>query len=300
MTIKKSVCKLVLPAIAATIFASATAHANDAPQVAINGVKNGNLIFQGPVQVSGVTGDADGISVIYGTIQNANTQLFFSPDGKFVKDPTRLPYQFAKNVTKTTWSTNAYRLPAGNYIYRMRVEDSKELRTDIIEVPLQVRGAGAADRSVAVAKPAAQQQTQQATQPAAQPAAKPAGTMASNGMAYCSNAGMDADGDGYGWENEKSCIVAGSKADKHPNCASSDSDPDGDGWGWENEKSCIVVTHCKSTGSDPDGDGWGWENDKSCVVVKTSGRYPACASANSDPDGDGYGWENNATCLVAK
>ncbi len=298
MTIKQSARTLALPFVAATIFASTNAQANEAPQVAINGVTNGSLVFQGPVQVSGVTGDADGISVIYGTIQNANTQLFFSPDGRFVKDPTRLPFQFAKNVTKTTWSTNAYRLPAGNYTYRMRVEDGKKLRTDIIEVPVMVRAA--ADRTAAVAKPAAQQQTQQAAQPAAKPAAKPATTMAANGMAYCSNTGMDADGDGFGWENEKSCIVTGSKADKNPTCASSDSDPDGDGWGWENEKSCIVVAHCKSANSDPDGDGFGWENEKSCVVVKTSGKYAACASAKSDPDGDGYGWENNATCLVAK
>jgi hypothetical protein len=100
----------------------------------------------------------------------------------------------------------------------------------------------------------------------------------------------------------------------YPNCTSAASDPDGDGWGWENNQSCIVQKStssgyptCSSAASDPDGDGWGWENNQSCKVASGSSgsssssgtTYPTCASSASDPDGDGWGWENNQSCKVA-
>lgn len=53
----------------------------------------------------------------------------------------------------------------------------------------------------------------------------------------------------------------------YPFCSEKAIDPDGDGWGWENEKSCRVPTPCQSAASDPDGDGWGWENQRSCKVM---------------------------------
>src|SRR5690606_20617614 len=64
----------------------------------------------------------------------------------------------------------------------------------------------------------------------------------------CSSQEMDDDGDGWGWENEQSCVVAdpgGKSAGKNkgseiPDCVSAASDEDGDGWGWENEQSCKV------------------------------------------------------------
>jgi hypothetical protein len=72
----------------------------------------------------------------------------------------------------------------------------------------------------------------------------------------------------------------------YPTCARSSSDPDGDGWGWENNQSCLVITvfspdpiltpstttfpTCASASSDPDGDGWGWENNQSCLVAPSS------------------------------
>jgi len=74
-------------------------------------------------------------------------------------------------------------------------------------------------------------------------------------------------------------------ANAYPTCASSASDPDGDGWGWENNQSCIVAAStsttyptCASSASDPDGDGWGWENNQSCKVATTStgGSTSAC------------------------
>ena len=101
-----------------------------------------------------------------------------------------------------------------------------------------------------------------------------------------------------------------------PACNSSDSDIDGDGYGWENNTSCLVVETtaassssafptCANPASDPDGDGFGWENNASCQVAATStestpasSAMPDCALTASDPDGDGFGWENNASCRV--
>lgn len=104
-------------------------------------------------------------------------------------------------------------------------------------------------------------------------------------------------------------------------CRSAISDPDGDGYGWEDNRSCVVTTDvaqssnitstsnsmaiCASADSDSDGDGYGWENNKSCVVVlnmhssNQTTSTPICESADSDDDGDGYGWENNNSCLIA-
>ncbi|MFJ5778982.1 cellulase family glycosylhydrolase [Streptomyces sp. NPDC093094] len=79
------------------------------------------------------------------------------------------------------------------------------------------------------------------------------GGTAPNGYPYCVNgSSSDPDGDGWGWENNRSCVVRGSAADTgstgggtapngYPYCVNgSSSDPDGDGWGWENNRSCVV------------------------------------------------------------
>jgi len=66
------------------------------------------------------------------------------------------------------------------------------------------------------------------------------------GRAICQNINSDPDGDGYGWENDSTCIVDGSATEaaltnlEHTLCSSTDVDPDGDGWGWENNASCKV------------------------------------------------------------
>ena len=64
----------------------------------------------------------------------------------------------------------------------------------------------------------------------------------------CTSRLSDPDGDGFGWENNKTCIASnlnsptavGQLAARHPTCASRLSDPDGDGFGWENNKTCII------------------------------------------------------------
>jgi hypothetical protein len=147
----------------------------------------------------------------------------------------------------------------------------------------------------------------------------------------CMSATSDLDGDGYGWENNTSCIgrpVNANMPPAHPSCATADSDADGDGFGWENNRTCIVegtgstqrpegttptdvYPVCSSASSDPDGDGYGWENNRSCLVQQSSAgenpastgahatTHPVCADSASDPDGDGYGWENNQSCITA-
>ena len=156
------------------------------------------------------------------------------------------------------------------------------------------------------------------------------------GHPSCQAAAADPDGDGFGWENNATCVVdassgpgsenTGGGSGGHSVCSSASSDPDGDGYGWENGATCVVqaggnnngndndgngtgsgLTACTQSGSDPDGDGYGWENGQSCLASSSdSGRddntassgSPVCASAGSDSDGDGYGWENNQTCIV--
>lgn len=66
---------------------------------------------------------------------------------------------------------------------------------------------------------------------------------APNGYPFCASAASDPDGDGWGWENNASCVVpggTGTAPNGYPYCASAASDPDGDGWGWENSRSCVV------------------------------------------------------------
>ena len=92
----------------------------------------------------------------------------------------------------------------------------------------------------------------------------------SSGSGTC----VDPDGDGWGWDGEKSCQVK--------QCI----DPDGDGWGWDGEKSCQLDSK-PSPCVDPDGDGWGWDGEKSCQVNQ-------CI----DPDGDGWGWDGEKSCRV--
>jgi|GEM_PF-5838284 len=69
----------------------------------------------------------------------------------------------------------------------------------------------------------------------------------------CSSPSSDPDGDGYGWENNQSCVVGSGSSSSNtsnsnaassfpgvPSCSSSSADPDGDGFGWENNQSCVV------------------------------------------------------------
>ena len=98
---------------------------------------------------------------------------------------------------------------------------------------------------------------------------------------------------------------------QYPTCQLENSDSDGDGYGWENNETCVVADDtssphgypiCQDANSDPDGDGYGWENNDTCVVngdsAGGSSEHPACEFRSSDPDGDGWGYENNESCRI--
>jgi len=100
-------------------------------------------------------------------------------------------------------------------------------------------------------------------------------------LPQCTSALSDTDGDGYGWENDGSCVTSATPAVSDdaanhslPACSSASNDADGDGYGWENEQSCRVnsnvtdsdINFCESANSDSDGDGWGWEANQTCRV----------------------------------
>jgi len=108
-------------------------------------------------------------------------------------------------------------------------------------------------------------------------------------------------------------------AQDRPQCSSAQTDPDGDGWGFENGQSCLVAAARSAnvtvqagrpvcTGAAiNNGDGWGWENNQPCVYASgtgaqaaadSSGSRPVCTSAAID-NGDGWGWENNQPCIYS-
>jgi len=69
-----------------------------------------------------------------------------------------------------------------------------------------------------------------------------------------------------------STVSIGYAQTNHPECAFASSDYDGDGWGYENNKTCVITDN--SVGDEPssgvcidsDGDGWGWDGVKSCTT----------------------------------
>ena len=93
----------------------------------------------------------------------------------------------------------------------------------------------------------------------------------------CSSSVVDLDGDGWGYENNRSCVMPTG----HPNCSSS-AILNGDGWGYENGRACIDTSHNSNTSSNSGNSSSGSQR-------------PACTSAAID-NGDGWGWENNTSC----
>jgi hypothetical protein len=142
----------------------------------------------------------------------------------------------------------------------------------------------------------------------------------------CASAATDDDGDGYGYEMGRSCVVAGSAPALgaaacepppleepdippgdgfyvgdmcHPRCASdaTDADPETgelDGWGYEMGRSCIVAGSAPAMSAVPcipegDATGDGYQVEGACVPPC---EYPEYA------DADGWGFEAQATCVV--
>ena len=114
----------------------------------------------------------------------------------------------------------------------------------------------------------------------------------------CSSPSFDSDGDGFGWENNQTCLVnsaaptnnsgnsSTSSTSNHPACISASSDPDGDGFGFENNRSCRVT----SSGVQ--------QNTPAVSSTTSSSTHPECRSNASDQDNDGFGFEDGASCRV--
>jgi len=94
----------------------------------------------------------------------------------------------------------------------------------------------------------------------------------------------------------------------NPLCASSITDPDADGvsdgWGYENQHSCVVAGTAAALGGLPcdpmlpprgTGDGIELPDDAGTLVC-----HPLCQDlVGAAPDANGWGWENDATCIVS-
>ena len=106
---------------------------------------------------------------------------------------------------------------------------------------------------------------------------------------YCSSANSDLDGDGWGWENNRSCKVEGIVP-----VIGACVDVDGDGYGWNGVATCDLhpTPDPESVCIDSDGDGWGWDGSMSCRVG------PLVESECIDSDGDGWGWNGVGSCLI--
>jgi len=102
-------------------------------------------------------------------------------------------------------------------------------------------------------------------------------------LAACSGSIDTPEPDAPADATEENGVVLGTSWQElyYPYCMSAASDPDGDGWGWEFNRSCLVIRapapggfgypSCTSAASDPDGDGWGWELNRTCIVNRSGG-----------------------------
>ena len=101
-----------------------------------------------------------------------------------------------------------------------------------------------------------------------------------------SQACIDKDGDGWGWDGSQTCLVEPTVQPVAGICI----DSDGDGYGWNGVASCIPEPRCIDT----DGDGWGWTGTESCLVDFTNGPVDESIFATLpciDNDNDGWGWK---------
>ncbi len=138
-------------------------------------------------------------------------------------------------------------------------------------------------------------------------------------IATCLTNESDPDGDGYGFENGRSCLVPPEAAPQtlsvtistddantdvdsplprsQDYCLSAESDPDGDGYGYENFATCLIAPAAE-TSSEITTPQARQQSDNDVESQSVTTTLPECQSADSDPDGDGYGYENYSTCLA--
>jgi len=85
-----------------------------------------------------------------------------------------------------------------------------------------------------------------------------------------------------------------------PECDSSESDPDGDGFGYENDTSCLVTAETNRAASDTNliDETTQQSNNQDDSGESSEQNVRICTGLTVDFDGDGYGFENGTSCLI--
>jgi len=86
-----------------------------------------------------------------------------------------------------------------------------------------------------------------------------------------------------------------------PVCTTSAADEDGDGWGYENNRSCrVTVATQAATPSTPVTTTPATPTQPTADIQNGLylGRFPVCSDSSSDLDNDGWGYENFQSCYV--
>jgi len=109
-------------------------------------------------------------------------------------------------------------------------------------------------------------------------------------LPLCTTSSSDTDEDGYGWENNASCIVASGSS---PSAMSQCEDHGGYPWGWNSttRESCRLDGQSQMTDTQV-------ETSPATTDQIAVQSLPECTTSISDIDGDGYGWEYGASCIV--
>jgi hypothetical protein len=152
--------------------------------------------------------------------------------------------------------------------------------------------------------------------------------IASANLPACSSAASDSDGDGYGWENNASCLVqsgggSGGGTGGTSNASCIDTPPFDDDWGWDGSASCRLSASGGSAPTQDDAaecidtppfdDNWGWNGSASCMLDaggdNSGGDAPTGGSGAGDDNGsecidtppfdDDWGWNGSASCRLS-
>ncbi len=155
---------------------------------------------------------------------------------------------------------------------------------------------------------------------------------ASANLPVCNSASSDPDGDGYGWENNTSCLVqSGGSSGGQTNSSCVDTPPFDDDWGWDGTQSCrLSAAGGETSGGEPTGgentpvpggsaecidtppfdDNWGWNGSASCMLDanggndgdsggESGGGNNAGTCVDTAPFDDDWGWNGSASCRLS-
>jgi len=94
------------------------------------------------------------------------------------------------------------------------------------------------------------------------------------------------------------CFVNQGVSQTLVDCVSPASDTDGDGYGWENNQSCIVVVQEQGQCEDRGGYPWGW-NPQALTSCRLDVDVLPTECVDTDPKNDGWGWNGITSCPIS-